>query len=217
MKMERWFQKRRKNKVLDIAYRQITLALDTVSDLAKAIKSASEGDKKNVEAYMSRLFNAEEEIDDLRRTVFESLAKGMLLLKDREDIMHLVKRLDTMADHVKDSARTLLILKETDIPQEIWKVYVKMGEDLVECAKNVRRSLEKLDENADEARKYAREVDRIEGLVDEKYLQIKRLLLKHGKQLGPSEIIFLKDLLESMEHIADTCDDTADYIRILTA
>jgi len=35
--------------------------------------------------------------------------------------------------------------------------------------------------------------------------------------LGPSKVIFLKDLLESMERIADTCDDTADYIRILTA
>jgi len=216
-KMERWFQKRHKNKVLDIAYRQITLALDTVSDLAKAIKSASEGDKKKVEAYMSRLFKVEEEIDDLRRTVFESLAKGLLLLKDREDIMHLVKRLDTMADHVKDSGRTLLILKETEIPQEIWRLYIKMSEDLVECAKNVRRSLEKLDEDATEARKYAREVDRIEGMVDEKYLHIKKLLLRYGEQLGPSKVIFLKDLLESMERIADTCDDTADYIRILTA
>ena len=26
----------------------------------------------------------------------------------------------------------------------------------------------------------------------------------------------LKDLIEEMEHVADSCDDTADYVRILT-
>lgn len=34
--MERWFEKRRKDKVLDIAHRQMTLALDTVNDLESA-------------------------------------------------------------------------------------------------------------------------------------------------------------------------------------
>jgi len=45
---------------------------------------------------------------------------------------------------------------------------------------------------------------------------MKGLLLRHGKDIDPAVLLMLKDLLESMEHTADTCDDTADYVRILT-
>jgi len=40
--MERWFEKRRMNKVLDIAYRQMIVALDTINDLEKAIEACGE-------------------------------------------------------------------------------------------------------------------------------------------------------------------------------
>ena len=98
--MERWFEKRRVNKVLEIAYRQMAVALDTVNDLEKALEAAVEGDRKSAETIIARLFKAEEEVDDLRRTVFEELTKGSLPPRDREDIMNLVKNLDVMADHI---------------------------------------------------------------------------------------------------------------------
>jgi uncharacterized protein Yka (UPF0111/DUF47 family) len=28
--------------------------------------------------------------------------------------------------------------------------------------------------------------------------------------------LLIKDLIEELEHVADSCDDTADYVRILT-
>ena len=53
--MERWFEKRRVNKVLEIAYRQMAVALDTVNDLEKALAAAVGGDKKSAETIISRL------------------------------------------------------------------------------------------------------------------------------------------------------------------
>ncbi|MEM2819827.1 MAG: hypothetical protein QXF31_01465, partial [Candidatus Bathyarchaeia archaeon] len=85
--MERWFEKRHKNKVLDIAYRQMTLALDTVNDLERAVKAIFSGDKAGAKTTIERLFLVEEEIDNLRRTVFEELTRGSLPSRDREDIM----------------------------------------------------------------------------------------------------------------------------------
>ncbi|MBS7649331.1 DUF47 family protein, partial [Candidatus Bathyarchaeota archaeon] len=114
--MERWFEKRRKNKVLDIAYRQMTLALDTVNDLDRAVNAIFMGDKESAKTTVERLFLVEEEIDNLRRAVFEELTGGSLSPRDREDIMHLVKRLDVMADFVKDSARSIMILLEAEVP-----------------------------------------------------------------------------------------------------
>ena len=214
--MERWFERRRKNKILDIAYRQITLALDTVNDLERTVRAVSDGDGESARKNIERLFRVEEEIDDLRRRVFEELTRGSLPPRDREDIMHLVKRLDVMADHVKDSARNILILIGLDIPRELWETHYLMSLDIVECASTLRKSLKMLNENPSEARRISLRVEDSERKVDEKYLEVKRLLLKYGEKMNPSILIILRDLVSSMEEVADSCADTADYVRVLT-
>ena len=44
--MERWFSKRRKSKVLEMADREMTLAIDTVIELEKSIDAALHGNKE---------------------------------------------------------------------------------------------------------------------------------------------------------------------------
>jgi len=214
--MERWFVQRRKSKVLELADRQITLAIETVAELENSISAVSKKNMEEAKKYIERLFKTEEEIDSLRRTIFEESTRGSLPLNDREDLMHLVKRLDVMADHVKDSGRNVLLLLEISIPKELWNLYAEMAKDLVECARALRASIEKLGSDPAEARGLSEKVDQIEKRVDEKHLKIKGLLLKSDKEVAPSTLLILKDLVESMEQVADNCDDTADYVRVLT-
>jgi len=214
--MERWFSKRRKVKVLEMADRQMTLAIDTVIELEKAINAALNGNKLEAIASFNKLSTAEHEIDELRRIVMEELTRGNLQPKDREDIMHLVKRLDQMADHVKDASRAVILLLETEVPKEMWEQFAQTAKDLVACAKTLLKAIEKLGTDPVKAMELAKQIDKIEGQVDEKYLKSKALLLKISKETDAATIMLLKDLIEEMEHVADACDDTADYVRILT-
>ena len=214
--MERWFNQRRKSKVLELADRQLALAIETVNELENAIAAASKKEIGDAKKQLERLFTTEEEIDSLRRTIFEESTRGSLPLNDREDLMHLVKRLDVMADHVKDSGRSVLLLLEVNIPKELWNAYEEMAKDLVECAKVLKSSIEKLGTDPAEARLLSMKVDDVEKKADEKYLKIKGLLLKSDKAVTPPMLLLLKDMVESMEQVADSCDDTADYVRILT-
>jgi len=214
--MERWFSKRRKSKVLEMADRQMTLAIDTVIELEKAINAALNGNKLEAIASFNKLSTAEHEIDELRRIVMEELTRGNLQPKDREDIMHLVKRLDQMADHVKDASRAVILLLETEVPKEMWEQFAQTAKDLVACAKTLLKAIEKLGTDPVKAMELAKQIDKIEGQVDEKYLKSKALLLKISKETDAATIMLLKDLIEEMEHVADACDDTADYVRILT-
>jgi len=214
--MENWFAKRRRSKVLDIAHRQMTLAIDTVKELEKSVNAALNGNKEEAKSSFQRLSLVEHEIDELRRTVFEELTRGSLPFKDREDIMHLVKRLDVMADHVKDSGRSVMVLLEAKVVREIWEQFVEIAKDLVACSTTLRKALDMLGTNPSEARELSKKVDEVESMVDEKYLKTKALLLKHADRMDSATLMLLRDLLESMEHVADSCDDTADYIRILT-
>jgi len=216
MTIERWFAQRRKSKVLDIAYRQMTLAIETVTELEKSLTAALNGNKEEAKASFERLFFTEHEIDDLRRTILEELTRGSMPLKDREDIMHLVKRLDVMADHVKDSARNVMVLLEAKVLKEMWEKFVEISKNLVDCATILRKAIEKLGTEPSEARELTKKVDEIEQRVDEKYLETKSLLIKYTGKMDCATLMLLKDLLESMENVADTCDDTADYVRILT-
>jgi predicted phosphate transport protein (TIGR00153 family) len=214
--MERWFSERRKSKVLEMADRQMTLAIDTVIELEKSINAALRGNKESALASFKKLSRVEHEIDELRRTVFEELTRGSLLSKDREDIMHLVKRLDEMADHVKDASRAVILLLDATVAKELWKQFAQTAKDLVACATFLRKAIENLGTNPVEAMELAKQIDVIEGQVDEKYLKSKALLLKYSKETDAATILLLKDLIEEMEHVADACDDTADYVRILT-
>jgi len=214
--MEEWFAKRRKSKVLEIADRQMTLAIDTVIELEKSINAASNGNKEKAKASFEKLSLIEHEIDELRRTIFEELTRGSLPPKDREDIMHLVKRLDEMADHVKDASRAVVLLLDAKVVKELWKQFAETAKDLVACATTLRNAIDKLGIDPLRAMELAKQIDEIEGRVDEKYLKSKALLLVHSNKMDAATILLLKDLIEEMEHVADACDDTADYVRILT-
>ncbi len=214
--MERWFAKRRKSKVLEMADRQMTLAIDTVIELEKSINAALKNKKEKAKTSFEKLSMIEHEIDELRRTVFEELTRGSLPSKDREDIMHLVKRLDEMADHVKDAARAVIILLDAKVKKEMWEQLDETSKDLVACATTLREAIEKLGTDPAEAMELAKKIDEIEGRVDEKYLKSKAWLLRHSDTMNAATVLLLKDLIEEMEHVADSCDDTADYVRILT-
>ena len=61
-----------------------------------------------------------------------------------EDILHLVKRLDTLADHVKDAARCLEILQDMQIPEELIQNTLQTSLTMVEHAFALCTSMERI-------------------------------------------------------------------------
>jgi predicted phosphate transport protein (TIGR00153 family) len=213
-----WFEKRRKTKGLELAHEQITKAFDTVTWLHKAMKSFSESNFEESKKYVENLYKAEEEVDKLRTDVFMELSKGAALVADyREDLLHLVKRLDTLADHTKDAARCLEMLAETEIPQELTEKTVFMTSKLVETAQTLRGSIEKISSDPAGAIEQAKKVGEIEHELDVEYLKAKSLFVKYGAQVNCGAMVIFDDLIEFIEHAADMCADTADYILVLSS
>src|SRR4030043_2394119 len=179
-----WFEKRRKTKGLELAQEQITKAFDTVTWLNKAMKSYAERDFKSAKNYIENLYKDEEEVDKLRANVFMELSKGAALVADyREDLLHLVKRLDTLADHTKDAARCLEMLGEVEIPLELSQKTVYMTSKLVESAQTLRSAIEKISSNPNEAIKEAKKEGDLQHAIDIEYLKSKSLFVKYGEKI----------------------------------
>jgi predicted phosphate transport protein (TIGR00153 family) len=213
-----WFEQRRKTRGLELAHDQITKAFGTVTWLQKATKSFSEGNMREAKKYIDNLYKAEEEVDTLRTDVFMELSKGAALVADyREDLLHLVKRLDTLADHTKDAARCLEMLLEADIPKELCDKTVIMTSKLVDTAQTLREAIEKISSNPNEAIKEAKKVEELEHAIDEEYLRTKSLFVKYGATLNCGAMVIFDDLIEFIEQAADMCADTADYIVVLSS
>jgi predicted phosphate transport protein (TIGR00153 family) len=213
-----WFEKRRKTKGLELAHEQISKAFDTVTWLHKAMTSFSETNFDEARKYIENLYKAEEEVDKLRTDVFMELSKGIALVADyREDLLHLVKRLDTLADHTKDAARCLEMLAEAEIPQELCGKTVFMTSKLVETAQALRNSIEKISTSPAEAIDKAKKVGEIEHVLDEEYLKTKGMFVKYGTKVNCGVMVIFDDLVEFIEHAADMCADTADYILVLSS
>jgi predicted phosphate transport protein (TIGR00153 family) len=213
-----WFEKRRRTKGLELAHEQITKAFDTVTLLHKAMKSFSEGNLADTQKYVQHLYKAEEEVDKLRTDVFTELSKGAALVADyREDLLHLVKRLDTLADHTKDAARCLEMLGDAKIPEELCQKTVYMTGKLVDTAQALRGGIEKITSNPAEAVAEAAKVEENEHALDEEYLKAKSLFVKYGENINCGAMVIFDDLIEFIEHAADMCADTADYIVILSS
>jgi predicted phosphate transport protein (TIGR00153 family) len=212
-----WFERRRRTDALKLAQEQITKALNTTTLLYRAVKSASEGRKEEAREHIEKLMKEEEEVDNLRRSAFRELTNVAISSEFREDLMHLIKRLDVMADHVKDSTRSVNVLLDASVPNEIWALNVKVAETLVESATTLRGSIERLGTDAIGAREFAKKVDEVESRIDEHYLEIKRLFIKHSRQVDSGTLLMLNSLVEYMEQAADMCADTADYILILAS
>ena len=217
MKLLVWFDRRRRSKTLNLAQQQIQLAMSTVVDLDSALKAFSEGRRVEMEDAIQQLFSREEKIDELRRTIFEELAKQDLPSKYREDLKELVRYLDHLADQVKDSARSLKILGWPIFPREIAEKYLKISENLVEQVKVLGECIESLGISPLSVKEKAEQVILYEDKIDQDYLQTKILFIKYRKELPPAILMGLRDLLDCMERSADICARTADYLRMLAA
>ncbi len=213
-----WFERRHKTRGLDLAHDQIIKALDTMVLLNKAMKSYAEGKQTETKKHLCALFVAEEEVDKLRSEAFQELSQGTALVADyREDLLHLVKRLDMAADSAKDAGRCIDMLSEAKLPDEMLKKTVSMTDKLVEAAQTLRRSIDAITGDPAEAIKGAQEVEDIEHEVDNAYLETKEMFVKYGDKLNAGALIVLDDMIEFIEQAADLCADTADYIVVLSS
>jgi predicted phosphate transport protein (TIGR00153 family) len=212
-----WFENRHKTDALNLAQKQIEKALDTVEMLEEAVRSILEGKKKQAIVIVEQLFKEEEDVDSLRRSVFAEMVNAAMSAELREDLMHLVKRLDVMADHVKDAARCVIILVERDVPMEIWKMYSGIAGDLVCGAKMLRDSIKYLGVDADKVKETVVKIDEVEHQIDIDYLSIRKSFVKYVKEVDSSTLLVLNDLATFMENASDVCADTADYVAMLSS
>jgi len=210
----KWFEKRRQTRALTALQQHLAMTVSIVEDLERAVKAWVKNDEKELIICADRISKAEKEADNLRRDVMNELARGELPAADREDLMHLMKRVDMVADWSQESTRIIKALPTKEVPDTLQKACIELVEGAKECVFALRKSIGRIAEKPEEALKAADDVEREEEKVDELYEKGRALLAKETiKSAGVA--VLISQLLESFEMVADRCEDTCDQIRII--
>lgn len=210
----KWFEKRRESKAVSTMQQHLALTMSAVEDFEKAIKASVNLNDKEAKAAISRVTSSEREADKLRRAFMVELARGELPPTDREDLMHLMKRVDMVADWCRESTRVLSAVPMNNVPSTLREAAVKMAEGVRECATALRRAIGRMMDKPEEAMQAADEVERLEEHVDDLFENSRQLLGKEEK-LGAGPAVLMNELYEAIEMIADLCEDACDQIRII--
>ena len=157
----------------------------------------------------------EGEADGMRRKLIEELARGELDARDREDLAHLTRRTDIIADWANRAAWNLRSFLDInlEIHPGLWNLFTAIGERLVTQVRALRDSMIKLASDPVAALESELDVERYEREVDDLYSQAKMAIYKHARNLDPPSFMFLRDFLRDLEQVADFCEDAGDLVR----
>ena len=210
----KWFERRREERVLTLVRRHLATTMSAVEDMEKAVRAAAVDDEREMRLRKDRVTNAEREADGLRREVMNELARGELPPVDREDLMHLVKRADMVADWSLEATRILEATPMREVPRNLKKACVEMAEGVKECASALQRSVNRIAEKPEEALRAADQVERREEMVDGLFQNARGLLAKET-EIKVGVAILMNELLEALEMVADSCEDACDQVRVI--
>ena len=201
---------------MDGAREHILKIVDTCEELDNAVSAIVAGDNDKARQAIARLYADEKAADNIEMRLNEDLAIGDLPSKEREDFMHLIKRMDHIADWSKSAARNMevIIEAEIDVPEKIWKYYRVLASRVLDAAKEVKLCIEFIGDDEEQSMVHQRNVQRIEHEIDDLYFKVKKDLML-SMTLDPRVMFVMRDIIHAMENAADNCKDSVDLMHII--
>ncbi len=210
-----WFVKRRESTAARHIREHVTKVIDTAVDLDTAFGGVLAGHAPAVGDALKTLHLDEQAADSIEVTLFEDLSKGELEPKQREALMRLVRRIDDVADAMKQAALNLEILLSwrRTVPKEFWYLYKEMTKNLVDQTRALRAAVEAFGRNDGDVLRHGEEVKRLENVIDGTYFELRKRLIRSAPD--PRAMIVLTDLLTAIETASDRAKDAGDMLFIL--
>jgi predicted phosphate transport protein (TIGR00153 family) len=213
--LERWFGDRRTEQVLAMVREHLELTQKAVEELYIMVQSASEA-RQEKEALYKKISEIEMKADHLRRDMVDELTKREIFPNEREDLMELVRAVDWIADWSREAGRILVIIPFESSPEEMKSSVIEMCKACVACVTNLARCIRVLPDNPKEAIELANEVEMLEEDIDDLYSITRHHLANlEFTEFSLGALILLNEFLDSIETVADWCENSADIVRAI--
>lgn len=188
--------------------------VEAFSDAISFLNDMRSGEARRALADSMR---SEKEADELRRKIVDFLEESSIDPDLKEDYFHLIKRVDLIADWVKEAARSVSIIPYLEVPAGLREGYERLLDLVEEMTRKTCKAIRLLLESKyDEASRLVDEIERLEEEADQVNVSNREKLLEYSEQIKPYALaILLHEFNTALEEAADACEDAGDYIRAL--
>jgi predicted phosphate transport protein (TIGR00153 family) len=177
---------------------------------ANALRDLLEGGD-GVEAASARVYQHEEEADEITRQVMQAIRRSFITPFDRSDIQDLTTSLDDAIDQMRKTAKVVSLFEvKTFEPQmrEMARIIVEAAELTVQAV----ALLPKMRQNAHRLTELAVRVTQIEEQADQMYDQGRKALFLAHRTDDPMAFVVGVDIYSHLEKVVDRFEDVANRI-----
>ena len=162
--------------------------------------------------------NLEKEADILRRMIQQDVSRGELNPSVRQNLSHLVKRMDDVANCCTGVARRIVTIPFTFWEQssdETIKIILEIMEITVECSVFLDKILIDLLKVGENVKEYANQINQKEHAVDLLNIKLRKSLQETDYKVNFFTIFTVGNVFDILEAISDSIEGVADYIMVL--
>jgi len=206
-----WIGMEKERNVLEIVKKHTQKVQETVDKLENAFAAYVKEDFAAKEAISKEVITAERQADLIRRDLLDQLSEGILLPPDREDLIHFVKRMDSIADHANAAARLFEFL-DKPLPNGIPTKLYEFTKTALLAVNRLSDAIDAMTADKKKVLGICTEVELLEEQGDEQKKELTGIVLKSNLDAGT--MILLHDIIEAIEETCDRAEDSADLVRV---
>ncbi|MBD3255767.1 MAG: DUF47 family protein [Candidatus Lokiarchaeota archaeon] len=218
--LSEWFKSRNEESVINQSLVHMQKILECVVEFEKGLSFFLEEHKMELAMKVfRRVEQLEHQADVIRRKILNKISKAEIVPTIRENLVHLIKRIDDIANATNACARILLYINQEDflnLGKEIHAKILEMVRISVEAVKKVNIMVNKLLSVEEvEILNLGEEVNIMEHKCDEIRADISKILVTNHPAINPFSAIEIHNCITILEAISDNAEDVADYIIML--
>ena len=214
-RIAKWLSFRSKERIKEYMVNHMEKIVEVVNSLAKFYDNWS-SEKEPSTALFEIISHKEKEADNLRRRTLELIAEAKMDPNDKSYLARIIGQMDMIADWSLEAARILTVVPSKDVPSEIKKVVAKMIQRDKEATNVTYECISSMFKDPIKTLELTDKVERIEEDVDELYQEARKLFVKACLKTPLPTAILMFHAIDSIEMVADRCEDTNDVVREFT-
>ncbi len=203
-----------KRKALAVLQDEINRILNASRVLSTLPKMLVNKDKTGIKSAIEQISSIEEEVENLRRKITRDVADVGGLILNRDNILNTAYTMDEIGGYITGISFKLSNMKSTTIKtSQLDKDLTELIELVVDEIYKLNEIIRSLNVDAGKAIELAQETQKIERDIDTKYRVMSITALNEISDT--KELLLMKDVIESIEEMADKCQEVSDSFILL--
>jgi hypothetical protein len=195
------------------------------AQVPELFEALAAGDQEQVLSIKNRIYELEQEADDIKNELRAHLPKSLLLPVDRRDLLEILDMQDSIADTAQDIAG-LLFARPMEVPESLKEPLIALTRRCVDACDQAVKIIGELDElvetgfrgrESDLVSEMVAELNEIETDTDERGTELVRRLFAQEDQMKPVSVMFWYQLIQWIGDLADYAEKVGNRLRLLLA